>query len=184
MDEMKSAWEIAQERVNRLGRLSGDEQEQQERERYRQIGQALAQRWLDGSRQTDVNAELDRHDEKGRKIITQGLIRRLTEAIDLANDRSIDDKKRVVQAIGIVEPRLQPKADELAELLQQYQEAEQKLRGELEVDYRETLHRLRISGTAVGAINLEASGEWQLARSELIAAFAPRLSALKQALVS
>jgi len=47
MSELKSAWEVAQERANRLGKLSADEKEQQERQKYRQVGQVLAQKWLD-----------------------------------------------------------------------------------------------------------------------------------------
>ena len=40
MGELKSAWEIAQEKANKLGKLSDEEKEQQTRQRYRQIGQA------------------------------------------------------------------------------------------------------------------------------------------------
>jgi hypothetical protein len=43
---------------------------------------------------------------------------------------------------------------------------------------------LRISGTAVDAINIEADHQWQLARQELVEAFTPRLNEWKQALIS
>jgi len=43
---------------------------------------------------------------------------------------------------------------------------------------------LRISGTAVDAINIEANPQWQLARQELVEAFTPRLNDLKRALIS
>jgi len=183
MTEMKSAWEIAQERANRLGKLSSDEKAEQEQQRYRQIGRALAQKWLDGSPQLDLAAELNRQDEKGRTIVKQALIGRLAEDIDFANARPLDSTQGIIEAIIGLEPALRPQAEEMAGLLREYQQAEQKKRQELEAGYRETLHRLRISGTAVGAINLDSNPEWQQARDELIAAFAPRLNALKQALV-
>lgn len=183
MDELKSAWEIAQERVNRLGKLSTGEREEQEKQRYRQIGQALAQKWLDSSRHVDMGAELNKHGEKGREMIKQALIGHLTEAIAFTNVQSIDTTKRLIEAISSVQPELRPQAEEMAGLLHEYEEAEQKLRQELEGDYRETLHRLRISGTAVGAINLEASDKWQLARNELLEVFTPALDDLKRALV-
>ena len=184
MSELKSAWEIAQERANRLGKLSAEEKEQQERQGYRQIGQVLAQKWLDSSRQLDMAAELNKHEEKERDIIKQAVIEHLVEAIGFTTTQGINSVKRVVEAISSLRPELQPKAEEIGQLVQEYEEAEQKIRQDLESNYRETLHQLRISGTAVDAINIETNNQWQLAQQELVEAFTPRLNALKQALIS
>ena len=183
MDELKSAWEIAQEKANRLGTLSAEEKEQQARQRYRQIGQGLAQKWLDSSQQLDMTAELNKHEEKEREIIKQALIEHLAEAIGFTTTQGINSVKKVITAISSLGPELQPKAEEIGQLVQEYEEAEQKTRQELESDYRETLHRLRISGTAVDAINIEADPKWQVARQGLVEAFTPRLNDLKRALI-
>ncbi|MGA2670129.1 MAG: hypothetical protein ABSF21_01735 [Dehalococcoidia bacterium] len=184
MSELKSAWEIAQERANRLGKLSAEEKEQQERQGYRQIGQALAQKWLDSSRQLDITAELNKHEEKERDVIKQSVIEHLVEAIEFTTTRGINSVKRVVEAISSLKPELQPKAEAIGQLVQEYEGAEQKIRQELESNYRETLHQLRISGTAVDSINTEDNHQWQLARQELVEALTSRLNDLKQALVS
>jgi len=184
MGELKSAWEIAQEKANRLGKLSAEEREQQERQRYRQIGQVLVQKWLDSSHQLDITAELNKHEEKDREIIKHALIEHLVEAIEFTTTRGVNSVKRVIEAISSLGPELQPKAEEIGQLVQEYEEAEQKIRQELESNYRETLHQLRISGTAIDVINIEADPKWQLARQELIEAFTPRLNDLKQALIS
>jgi hypothetical protein len=184
MGELKSAWEIAQEKANRLGKLSAEEKEQQERQRHRQIGQVLAQKWLDSSQRLDMTAELNKHEEKESEIIKQAAIEQLAEAIEFTTTRGINSVKRVIEAISSLGPELQPKAEEIGQLVQEYEGAEQKIRQELESDYRETLHQLRISGTAVAAINIEADPKWQLARQELIEAFTPRLNDLKRALIS
>ena len=184
MDELKSAWEIAQEKANRLGKLSAEEKEQQERQRYRQIGQVLAQKWLDSSQRLDMTAELNKHKEKDRETIKQAVIEHLVETIEFTTTRGINSVKRVIEAISSLEPELQPKAEEIGQLVQEYEGAEQKVRQELESNYRETLHQLRISGTAVEAINIEANPQWQPARQELVEAFTPRLDDLKRALVS
>ncbi len=184
MGELKSAWEIAQERANRLGELSAEEREQQERQEYRQIGQALAQKWLDSSRKLDMITELNKHQEKAKEIIKRAVIERLVETIELTTTQGINDVKRVIEAISSLEPESQPKAEEIGQLIKEYEGAEQKIKQELEGNYRETLHRLRISGTAVDAINIETDHKWQLARQELIEDFIPRLNDLKQALVS
>jgi len=183
MSELKSAWEVAQERADRLGKLSAEEKEQQERQRYRQVGQVLAQKWMDGSQRLDMTAELSKHEEKGREIIKKAVIEHLIEAIGFADTQAIDSAKKVIEAISSLKPELQPKAEEMGQLLQEYEGAEQKIRQELESNYRETLHQLRISGTAVDAINIEDNPQWQLARQGLVESLAPRLNALKQALV-
>jgi len=184
MGELKSAWEIAQEKANRLGKLSVEEKEQQERQRYRQIGQVLAQKWLDSSQKLDMPAELNKHEEKERNIIKQAVIEHLVETIEFTTTRGINSVKRAIEAISSLEPELQPKAGEIGQLVQEYEGAEQKIRQELESNYRETLHQLRISGTAVDVTNIEADPKWQLARQELVEDFTPRLNDLKQALIS
>jgi hypothetical protein len=184
MSELKSAWEIAQERANRLGKLSAEEKEQQERQGYRQIGQALAQKWLDSAQQLDMAAELNKHEEKERDTIKQAIIEHLVGAIDFTTAQGINSVNRVIEGLISLGPELQPKAEEIGQLVQEYEGAEQKIRQELEGGYRETLHRLRVSGTAVAAINLEANPQWQSARQGLVETFTSRLNDLKQALIS
>ena len=183
MGELKSAWEVAQERASKLGKLSAEEMEQQERQRYRQVGQVLAQKWMDSSQRLDVTAELSKHEEKGREIIKRAVIEHLIETMGFADTQAINSVKRVIEAIGILKPELQPKVEEMDQLVQEYELAEQKTRQELESNYRATLHQLRISGTAVDAINIEDNPQWQLARQGLVESLAPRLNTLKQALV-
>jgi hypothetical protein len=183
MSELKSAWEVAQERANRLGKLSAAEKEQQERQGYRQVGQVLAQKWLDSSQRLDLTAELDKHEEKGREIIKQAIIEQLTEPIEFTTTQGISTVKRVIEAISSLKPELQPKAEEMGQLVQEYELAEERIRQELETQCRETLHQLRISGTAVDAINIADNPQWRLAQQRLGESLAPRLNALKQALV-
>jgi hypothetical protein len=184
MGDLKSAWEIAQERANRLGKLSAEEEEQQARQRYHQIGQAVAQKWLDGSQQLDISVELEKHKEEERNMIQHAIIEHLAEAIEFTAAQDINRMKRVIEGISSLGPELQPKAEEISKLVQEYEGAEQKIRQELESHYRETLHKLRISGAAVDAINIEATPQWQLARQELVEVFTPRLNDLRQGLTN
>ena len=182
MGELKSAWEVAQERANRLGKLSAEERERQERQGYGQIGQALAQKWLDSPQSFDMIAELDKYEEKERDLIRKSAIERLAEAVDLTTSQGIKGAKKVVEAIGNLKPEVQTKTEEISQLLQEYEAAEQKMTQELAGTYRQTLHQLRISGTAVDTANIEGNPQWHSARRGLIESFAPRLNDLKQAL--
>jgi uncharacterized protein with PIN domain len=130
-----------------------------------------------------VTAELSKHEEKGREIIKQAIIEHLIEAIESADTRVINSVKRVIEAITSLKPELRPRAEEMGQLVEEYELAEQKIRQELESHHREALHQLRISGTAIEAINIEDNPQWQLARQGLVESLAPRLNALKQALV-
>jgi len=143
----------------------------------------LAQKWMDSSQRLDVAAELSKHEEKGREIIKQAVIEHLIEALGFADTQAINNVKRVIETISSLKPELQPKAEEMGQLVEEYELAEQKIRQEQESNYRETLHQLRISGTAVDAINIEDNPQWQLARQGLVESLAPRLNTLKQALV-
>jgi hypothetical protein len=58
------------------------------------------------------------------------------------------------------------------------------MRQELESSYRETLHKLRISGSAIDAINIEVAPRWQPAHQGLVESFTPRLNDLKHALIN
>ena len=175
MGELKSAWEIAQERANRLGRLSAEEKEQQARKGYRQLGQALAQKWLDSSQRLNMTAELNNYQEKERDSIKQAVIEHLVNAIEFTTADGINDVKRVIEAISNLKPELQPQARELDQLGQEYEKADQKIRQELDNSRRQILHQLRISGTAVDAINIEAAPRIRLARQKLLETLTPIL---------
>jgi hypothetical protein len=184
MGELRSAWEIAQEKANRLGKLSAEEKEQQDRQKYRQIGQMLVQKWLNDPQQLDIIAELNKHEEKERAIIKQAVIEHLAEAIELTTPQGTNSAKKVIDVLSSLKPELQTKAEEISQLVREYEEVEQKARRELESSYRETLHKLRISGSAVDSINIEADPKWQDARQGLIESFTPRLNDLKRAFIN
>ncbi len=182
MDELKSAWEIAEQRASRLGRLSAEEQQQQERDRCRQSGMVLAGKWLDGSEKLNLPAELGRHGPEEQALMKQAAIEHLAEAIKPSAPGNVARVTRAIDGLEKLAPELQPKVEEIRKLLQEYQEAERRARQETESGYRETMHRLRISGTAVAGINVEATEEWQVARQTLVDSFTARFDDLKTAL--
>jgi len=184
MGELKSAWEIAQERAHRLGKLSAEEQEQQKSERCRQAGHALAQKWLDGAPKADIAAGPGRYDEGDSDLIRRFAVERLLEEVEFAVGHKIERAKKAIEGIGHLKPGSHPHLQDLERLVQEYEAAEHKLRQQLESGRRETLHRMRISGTAIAGINIDADPQWQSARRRLAEAYAPKLKDLKQALIS
>ena len=128
--------------------------------------------------------ELNKYEEEERETIKQAVIEHLAEVIELTSTQNITSTKKVIEALSSLWPELQPKAEEISRLIQEYEGAEQKIRQELEGSYRETLHKLRISGTAIDAVNIEVDPKWQPAQQGLVESFTPRLNELKQALIN
>jgi hypothetical protein len=71
-------------------------------------------------------------------------------------------------------------------VLQEYHQARQRCQQEkravIEKSVRESLHRLRVSGSAIGEINTETGAEWKRMVAELQSRFDDRLSDLKTSL--
>lgn len=180
MGELKNTWEIAQERAARLGKLTAEEEEQQTKERYRQIGQVAVQKWLDGTSEQDLVEELNKFKEDERSTIREVVIEHLRKAIDFSNAQGMDRVKKAIQGISSLEIESQQDIAEIRNLVQEYEAAQKKIRLDLESNCKEQLHQMRISGTAVGDVNIEIMPQWQIAQQELLEAFTPRINSWRQ----
>ena len=178
MGELKSAWEIAQERASRLGKLSPEEERRQKEEECRQIGSAIAIRWLNNA---EKSIELDKYPEEQKGLIKQAVLKHLIEAIELKNPNRLE---RIRQGIAMLYPGANSAIEQITQLAQEYEGAERKRFNESEGKGGEILHQMRISGTAVGEINSKAVAEWQKDEAEWTQAFVSRLDNLKQELYS
>lgn len=176
MGEIKSAWEIAQAKAAKLGKLSADEERQQREKEFSQIGTAIAQRYLSHGNRQNIHAELSRYSSEERLIISQAIIGELAQTIDL---RSHDMFDRTATGIVSLRPEAEGTIQQIKELRQEYGQALRRTRQEIEARVKDVLHQLRISGSAVSGINVEADQEWQQRTPELAQPFQERLDALK-----
>ena len=186
MGKLKSAWEIAQEKADRLGKLSPAEMQRQSEQECRQIGQAIAQRYLDSPEPLPLAIELNKYQEK-KDLVRQATLTHLTQAIDLRFLTSFgmtSKPERIIQGIAAVEPKSESIIERIRGLVQEYEQLADKARQAIEIKCRETLHKLRISGTAVGNINIEATPQWQQSWHLLTKPLEPRLDSLKRELIN
>jgi len=205
MGELKSAWEIAQGKADRLGKLSADELRQQREEQCRQIGQAIAQKYLDNLESLDLDAELEKHPEEEKGLMRTAVAGHLIQALELSGQsgtngrpaereggmkqnngsgRAYSRMERVIKGIASLEPKSGAITERVRQLFQEYEEATREAGHEIERKGKEALHRLRISGTAVGDINVEAMPQWEQTWHRLRAPFELRLDHLKQELTN
>ena len=163
--EIKSAWELAMEKVDKMGKLSPEELRQQKEDKCRSIGQGLAEKYLSGSSLRDLKLDLDRHKGEEGEQVRAALASKLIDAIELGDAERLAKVAEAISGLKLKgEDGLAAAKGEIEGLFAEYREAEQKKRREVETAARGVLHQLRISGSAIGSVNPEVVPEW---RSEL-----------------
>lgn len=182
MGEIKSAWEIAQEKADELGELSPEERQKQRQDRCRPIGQSLAEKYLGQYDSQDLEAELNKYDSEDRELISRAALQRLVERIDLGYSPILDKIGQGILSLANTRAVAET-LGKTKELFHEYREAEVMERQEVERAGREILHQLRISGTAISQVNIRAREEWQKKISQLAQPFQERLDTLKQELL-
>jgi hypothetical protein len=185
MGEIKSAWEIAMEKAEKLGRLSPEELKRQRRQELDPVGQGLADRYLGGLGLWQLRVELDRYKGEERDLVAEALISGLVQGIELGNNERL---VKIIEGISSLRenesPGIREIEGEAGTLFQEYQEVEQQERRKIEDSVRGILHQLRISGSAIGGINPKVMPEWQQALDAFAEPYATRLEELKERLRS
>jgi hypothetical protein len=178
--EIKSAWELAMEKVDKLGKLSPEELRQQKEDKCRSVGQALTEKYLSGSSLRDLKIELDKHKGEERELVRAALASKLIDAIELGDPERL---AKVVEAISGLKLRsedgLPAARGEIEGLFAEYREAEQKKKREVETAARGVLHQLRISGSAIGGVNPEVVPEWKSELDKIAQPYRERLGDMK-----
>ena len=186
MGEMKSAFEKAMEKAEKLGSLSPEEMREREEAEYTTLGRAIVERYLGHGHKQLLKEEVGRYSGGEKGVVMGAALSRLVEAIDLESGDLIE---RVLE--GLVTLKGKGEVMEVTEnikgLLQEFRDVKQQKyeieKEGIEKDERELLHRLRIAGTAVGAINLKSSEAWAMLSTELESQFSQRMEALKRELL-
>ena len=184
---MKSAFEKAMEKAEKLGSLSPEEMRERKEAECTALGRAIAERYLGRGQRRLLKEEVGRYSGEEKGIVMGAALSRLVEAIDLKSGDAVigralegldtlKGKGQVVEVTGNMKELLQ----EFREVQRQKHESEKE---GIERDGRELLHRLRIAGSAVGAINLKSSGAWAALSTELESQFSERLEVLKRELL-
>lgn len=182
MGDIRSAWEIAHEKADKLGGLSQEEKKRQKEERYSQVGKTLADKYLERENTRYLETELKKYDGQDRGLITHATVKRLTDAIDFRHAQALEKIKEGILVVST--NRAKDIVNQIEQLFREYQEAEEGEKQKIDKAGREILHQMRISGTAIGKINIQANAEWQKSLNQLSRPFEEKLQLLKQELLS
>jgi ElaB/YqjD/DUF883 family membrane-anchored ribosome-binding protein len=189
MGEMKSAWERAQEKVEKLGKLTEEETKQLE---CVPVGNRLAAKYL---QDTDYNldAELTKYKGTGlRKYIAQGAQEIFMHNIILPqNERDLQITKRAMAGLRIVKENKNQMAtvlDRITNLLNYYEQARQQTYAEFKKGFesrlKETSQALQKQSGNTASIEAQLQAqfqaEWLNINSQLSAQYEKVLEEHKQ----
>jgi len=178
--ELKSAFDIAMERAQRLGGLSAEDKRRLREEELAEVGDALGKRYLNGLPLRDVELELGKYKED-RQILISYLLSSLVDKINLIDP---GDVEKILEAIRYFSKR--PKVIEgIRDIINEYQiaveQARQEIQSELGTAKRKELAKKGISGSAVEPA-IEASPEWVETSQHLLSEYQKRLEGIKSSL--
>lgn len=186
MDEerIKSALEIAMEKISGLPRLTAEDIAAQKEKEYGPIGESLANRYLEGALPADqLKTEADRHEGEQGRIVRRALLR------SLGGWMRIEDAPKALQALAGMalfmsdRKELAAEAEEkLRRLLDAYEREKAERAGEFEDLARKELLEKGISGSAVRP-NLEQNENWRRELIRIQEAYQPRLAELREVLL-
>ncbi len=186
MGEIKSAFEKALERAEKLGKLSPEEMKKRKDAESTAIGKALAERYLEHGHSRVLKEESNRYTGDQKIIVSTAAIRRLVDAISLQNNELTERAMEGISTLSDDARTLEAKR-KIVSLITEYKEAERQAyeQGKRRMDRRgaELLDELAISGSAIGEVKLGAREAWEEIREELSSRFDNRLQKLKQELL-
>ena len=179
MGEIRSSWEIAQEKADRIGDLSSEERIKQKEEQYHSTANVLVRQYLDDKDIRPVEKELNRYTGEDRELLKRILLEGLIESIDPDDDGSLDPVVRGIQALSGKEGagRGMDAVKQLYDELRNVREAEKQ---RVDDAGRQMLRAMGISGSAISTINLYARDEWMNTLKNIDADFKKQMADLKK----
>ena len=193
MNEMKSAWEKAMEKAEKLGKPTDDELKQLE---YVPQGNALAAKYLQEG-VVDLNAELTKHKGTGiRQYILLGIQETLLRNISLPhNDHDKQVTLKAMNGIKVIKEnvkQLEVIYERINNLLSYYEQARTQAFNQFKSNFESKIQDLsktlqqRAGATAnlEAQIQLQFQEEWRRASSELDRQYEKTLEEHKQQIVN
>jgi hypothetical protein len=184
-EKVKSALEIAMEKVSGLPELTREEIRQQQEKEYGPVGEALAKKYLSGTiSDQELLAELAGHSGMPGRIVRRALASGLCGELRSENDRQVgaralkglkflaSERSEAVGRIG----------DEFWKLVDEFNRKKRENSRQFEVLAVERLRELGISGSAVRP-NLGEDAHWKKALREFQNAYEPRLADIRRRLM-
>lgn len=183
MGFIRSAREIAAEKVEKMGKLSEDERRRLREQELQQSAVALAEKYFGSGDERVLYEVFGLYGLEERKILGKAVLERLFNAVELRSPGRLDTVVRGINRLPQAS-QLGSVIAQLKDLFERYRAAETEARGQIDREGREVLHRLRIAGTAVGEVNIRARPEWEQKVKRLSEPFIQEMEVIKREMLS
>ena len=180
-DRIKSAREIAMERLASMPGLTPEELNEQREKEYGPRGTGIAARYLGGAlRDSDLAGELRRYQGKEGEVVRKAFVSALCASISLGDEAK---SVRAIEGIGVVAggADLGGMKREVTAIAVELRQQEEQRRASYEDRGRQRLTRLGISGSAVRP-NVAASEDWRQELAGIEAGYRERIESIREAL--
>ena len=182
---VKSALELALERISALPELTLQEIAEQKERENAPVGTAIAVRYLNGTlSDAELPAELGRYEGEKQHIIRRALLATLVRELRFGRDPR--DAQRALLGASAVAPLKKNFCDAAAKsferILREFEADKEGRLEEFAALSRQRLSELGISGSAVRP-NLDEDEEWKLAVSGIRQTYEPQLDKLRYELL-
>ena len=183
-ERIKSALEIAMERISTLPRLTPGEIAEQKEKEYGPLGEALCRKYLDGIVTADkLPAELARYGTEQKPVVQRALIRALWQSIHFEDGPSA---RTALSGIALLNggkaALLEEAGKSFQRIFDEFEREKQEKLHEFAALANEELKRIGVSGSAV-RLNLKHNESWQQELSRIRQSYEPKLKDLKDRLL-
>lgn len=175
---IKSAFELAMERISGLPELTPQEIAEQKEKQYGPVGEAMAGKYLRGViRADELLHELEAYEGEPEQIIVRSLLSRLCATLELEGDAAAADKALTAMSriFSNKQAAIEKAAEEFRSLSGRFEQEREKKRAEMKP---ETAERLGIAGSAV-RYNLDDYRPWMEEIAKLRQAYEPQAAAIR-----
>jgi len=180
---IKSAREIAMEKIAGMGGLTPEEIARQKENEYQPVGEAIAGKYLTRAiREVDLPIELSKYRGNEGEIVRRALISSLCKAIGPGDAVVSRRAMQGVELLAGANRSLEEAKKELEEIISDCEQKTQQIYSALEEVERQRLEKLGISGSAIRP-NVRANEDWQQERDKIQRGYDLRLSKLTDKLM-
>jgi hypothetical protein len=150
-EKIKSALEIAMERISGLPELTPEEIAEQKEKEYRPLGEALCQRFVGGIiGEEELRAALGRNEGEKGKIIRRACVRCLCRSVQIDDGPQSEKAIRGLASVSGESSGFWKKiGSHVRQLRYEFEQAKQTASGRYETLAREQLEKSGISGSSV-----------------------------------
>jgi len=181
--KIKSAWEIAQEKIARMPDLTSEELIKQKEREFEPIGEAIAKKYLGGGiRATELKTGLIKYRGAEGQIVKQALISSLAQSIELGNDVRNKRAMEGFQVFAGASIAFEEARNTFDSINSEFEQEIQQRHKMFETLGKDKLQRLGISGSAIRP-NVKGNEDWQHEENRIRQSFDMKVDRLRKDLV-